>query len=339
MKRLIIIMAATIIAGTASAQSIIAEDLNKKTFPINEKVVSEKVSFYNRMGIQIVGDMYMPKGIDKIRKHAAIIVGHPYGGVKEQSSGLYAQTLAEKGFVTIAIDLSYNGESGGQPRHISTPEGYIEDFMATVDFIGTREFVDRERIGVIGICGSGGFAVSAAAIDPRMKAIATVSMYDMGRATRQGLNDAITEEQRQQTLSQIAEQRWRQFEGDPTQYRYGTPAFIDENTDPVSREFFEYYRTPRGQHPDATTAMSITSNSALMNFFPFQMIETISPRPLLFIAGETAHSRYFSEDAYTLAAEPKELYIVPKAGHVDLYDRMELIPFDRLESFFTEYLK
>ncbi|MFT4168045.1 MAG: alpha/beta hydrolase [Dysgonomonas sp.] len=328
MKKIIAIMAAIILAGTdiASAQKIMAEDLNKRTFSVNENVISEKVHFYNRFGIQIVGDMYLSKNINRQQKYAAIIVGHPYGGVKEQSSGLYAQELAERGFVTIAIDLSYNGESGGQPRHISTPEGYIEDFMATVDFIGTRPFVDKEHIGIIGICGSGGFAISAASIDPRMKAVATVSMYDMGRATRQGLNDVITEEQRQETLKQIAEQRWAEYEGSPVEYRYGTPPSVDEDTHPVSREFFEYYRMPRGSHPGATTAMSITSNPALMNFFPFQMIETVSPRPLLFIAGENAHSRYFSEDAYKLAAEPKELYIVPKAGHVDLYDKTELIP-------------
>lgn len=247
--------------------------------------------------------------------------------------------MASRGFVTLAIDNSYNGESGGQPRKISTAEGFVEDFMAAVDYIGTRSFVNREQIGMIGICGSGGFVISAASVDPRMKAIATVSMYDMGRVNRQGLNDVMTQEQRQETLKQIAEQRWAEYEGVPTRYNYGTPESVDENTHPVSREFFEYYRMPRGSHPSATTAMSITSNPALMNFFPFQMIETVSPRPLLFIAGENAHSRYFSEDAYKLAAEPKELYIVPKAGHVDLYDKTGLIPFDKLESFFKKYLK
>ena len=334
-------MAATVLAtaGTISAQTIVAENPNKKVFPVSDKVISEKVSFYNRLGIQIVGDMYLPKDVDYSQKHAAIIVGHPYGGVKEQSSGLYAQTLAERGFVTIAIDLSYNGESGGQPRRVSTPEGYVEDFMASVDFMGTRSFVDRNRIGVIGICGSGCFSISAAAIDPRMKAIATISMYDMGRAYRQGLNDVLSEEQRQQALAEIAEQRWREFEGAPVKYNAGTPSFIDENSDPVSREFFEYYRMSRGQHPRSTTEISLTSTPVVMNFFPFEMIQTISPRPLLFIAGETAHSRYFSEDAYERATEPKELYLVPGAGHVDLYDRMELIPFDKLESFFTESLK
>lgn len=334
-------MAATILAGTgvSPAQKIIAEDLNKRTFPVNENVISEKVHFYNRFGIQIVGDMYLPKDIDRTQKHAAIIVGHPYGGVKEQTSGLYAQEMASKGFVTLAIDNSYNGESGGQPRKISTAEGFVEDFMAAVDYIGTRPFVNREQIGMIGICGSGGFVISAASVDPRMKAIATVSMYDMGRVNRQGLNDVMTEGQRQEILKLIAEQRWAEYEGAPTRYNYGTPESVDENTHPVSREFFDYYRVSRGQHPSSTTGFTANSTPALMNFFPFEMIQFISPRPLLFIAGENAHSRYFSEDAYKLAAEPKELYIVPKAGHVDLYDKTELIPFDKLESFFKEYLK
>ena len=322
----------------ASAQTLTADNPNMKTFPQSDKVISQKAYFYNRFGIQIVGDMYMPKDINLSRKHAAIIVGHPYSGVKEQTASLYAQAMAERGFVTIAIDLSYNGESGGDPRRLASPEGYVEDFMAAVGYIGTRPYVDRQRIGVLGICGSAGFTISAAAIDPRMKAIAAVSMYDMGRANRQGLNDVVTEEQRRQRLKDVAEQRWREFEGEPVAYS-GRPSRIDENTPAPTREFFEYYSVPRGQHPSSTGAITVTSVSALMNFFPFQMIETISPRPLLFIVGENAHSRYFSEDAFKLAAEPKELYIVPGAGHVDLYDRMELIPFDKLETFFKDNLK
>ena len=197
--------------------------------------------------------------------------------------------------------------------------------------------MERERIGMIGICGSGCFAVSAASVDPRIKAVATVSMYDMGRANRQGLNDVITLEQRKELLRQIGEQRWREAEGAPVAYGIGTPEHPAED-DAVGREFYDYYRTPRGQHPSSTTATTLSSTPALMNFFPFANIELLSPRPVLFIAGEHAHSRYFSEDAYERAGEPKELYIVPGAGHVDLYDRTELIPFDKLAAFFTENL-
>ena len=316
-----------------------AQPQGGKVFPASSKVTSQKVSFYNRMGVQIAGDLYLPENFDRTRKYAAIVSSHPFGGVKEQSGGLYAQTMAERGFVALAIDLSYNGESGGQPRHIATPEGYVEDLSAAVDFMGTRPFVDRNRIGVIGICGSGCFAVSAAAVDPRIKAVATVSMYDMGRANRQGLNDVMTLEQRKELLKHVGEQRWKEFEGAPAEYVVGTPEKLTPETDVVGREFFDYYRTPRGQHPSSTTATSLNSVPALMNFFPFANIELLSPRPVLFIAGEHAHSRYFSEDAYKLASEPKELYIVPNAGHVDLYDRTNLIPFDKLESFFKENLK
>ena len=334
MKRVLLLVAVSVFA----LEHLAAQPQGGKVFPVSKKITSQKVSFYNRMGIQVAGDLYLPVNFDKTKKYAAIISGHPFGGVKEQSGGLYAQTMAERGFVTLAIDLTYNGESGGQPRHVATPEGYVEDFQAAVDFIGTRPFVDRERIGVIGICGSGSFAVSAAAIDPRIKAIATVSMYDMGRANRQGLNDVVTLEQRKALLKHIGEQRWKEFEGAPTEYVIGTPEH-PAKTDTVGQEFYDYYRTPRGHHPSSTTATTINSTPALMNFFPFANIEMISPRPVLFIAGSRAHSRYFSEDAYKLASEPKELYIVPNAGHVDLYDRVNLIPFDKLEAFFKQYLK
>jgi uncharacterized protein len=247
--------------------------------------------------------------------------------------------MAERGFITLAFDASYNGESGGQPRSIASPEAFVEDFSAAVDYLGTRPFVNRNLIGVIGICDSGGFVISAAQIDPRMKAIATVSMYDMGRDRRQGLGDIMTKEDRIKALEEVAEQRWIEFEGGQKKYVIGTPEVITKDSQAAAREFYDYYRTPRGHHPRSTTAMSLTSNGALMNFFPFAQIETISPRPILFIAGENANSRYFSEDAYKLAAKPKELYIVPGAGHVDLYDRLNYIPFDKLTSFFTEYLK
>jgi uncharacterized protein len=258
--------------------------------------------------------------------------------VKEQSSGLYAQQMAERGFVTLAYDASYGGESGGSPRNIASPEAFTEDFSAAVDYLGTNSLVDRDRIGVIGVCGSGSFSLSAAAVDPRIRALATVSMYDMGRAMRQGLNDTVSEDQRKQTLEQAANQRWAELDGAERRMVPGTPIELAEQSTAVDREFFDYYRTPRGEHPRSTTAFTFTSNAAMNGYYPFTQIAAISPRPLLFIAGENAHSRYFSEEAFAQAAEPKELVIVPGAGHVDLYDRTELIPFDKLTEFFTQNL-
>ena len=309
-----------------------------KTFPQSKLVRVKKVSFYNRLGINIVADMYLPRNM-KNKKSPAIIVGAPFGGVKEQTAGLYAQKMAEKGYIALAFDASYNGESGGQPRAIASPEAFVEDFSAAVDFLGTRSFVDRNLIGVIGLCGSGGFAISAAQIDPRMKAIVTVSMYDMGRVRRQELGDSMTLAERKKRLEEIAQQRYIEFLGGEKTYVIGTPEHIDKNSSDAEKEFYEYYRTKRGYHPRSTTAMSRTSDPALMNFFPFAQIETISPRPILFIVGEHANSRYFSEDAYALAQEPKELFIVSGAGHVDLYDNMQYIPFEKIDMFFKSYLK
>lgn len=311
---------------------------NYKTFAANPSLAVEKVQFKDRYDNVLVGDMYFPKGMSQQEKHAAIIVGHPFGGVKEQTSGLYAQELASRGFVTIAFDLAYSGESGGEPRLTVSPETYVDDFSAAVDFLGTRPFVDRNRIGVLGICGSGGFVVSAAAIDPRMKAVATVSMYDMGRTRRQGLQDSISKEQMKQNLIAVAEQRWAEYEGAEPRISAGTPNELPPNASETSREFYAYYRSKRGEHPNYK-GLRYTSDAALMNFFPFQQIDLISPRPLLMIVGDHAHSKYFSEDAYRLAEEPKELYVVKDAGHVDLYDRMDKIPFDKLEAFFRENLR
>jgi uncharacterized protein len=311
---------------------------SKKTFPLSQNVTVEKVSFPNRYGITLVGDMYLSKDMDRSQKYPAIIVGTPYGGVKEQGAGIYAQEMAERGFVTLAFDQSYNGESGGEPRRISSPEIFTEDFSAAVDFLGTREFVDRDKIGVIGMCGSGGFALTAAQVDTRIKAIAPIVMYDMSRVKALGWMDAMTEEQRQDYLDQIGEQRWAEFEGGEVKMIVGTPKTIDEKTDPIGREFFDYYRTERGEHPRSTTEMTMTSDAAFMNFPLLYYIESISPRPILFVTGEFAHSKYFTDDTYEMAAEPKELYVVPGAGHVDLYDRVDLIPFDKLESFFRSSL-
>lgn len=253
--------------------------------------------------------------------------------------------MAERGFVTLSIDLPFWGESEGEPRNAVSPEMYAESFSAAVDFLGSCPFVNRDGVGAIGICGSGSFAISAAKIDPRLKAIATVSMYDMGTANRRGLGGTVSLEQRKQILAEAAEQRYVEFEGGVTRYTSGTVDELTELSNPIEREFYEFYRTPRGEvtpvgaTPETTTHPTLSSNVKFMNFYPFSDIETISPRPLLFIAGENAHSREFSEEAYRLAAEPKELLIIPGAGHVDLYDRTGLIPFDKLESFFKNNLK
>ncbi|ACS81606.1 alpha/beta hydrolase [Maridesulfovibrio salexigens] len=314
-----------------------------KTFPLSDKVIHEKVTYPNRYGITVSADMYKPKDFDKSKKYAALVIGTPYGGVKEQGAGIYAQTMAERGFVAIAFDESFNGESGGEPRHVSSPDIFAEDFSAGVDFLGTRPFVDRNKIGAIGICGSGGFALKAAQVDHRIKAIATASMYDMSRFFRNGWQDTMTAEQRDKVLDELGEQRWKDFENGTPMLPEGFPSVatdsIPEGLDPISSEFWEYYAMKRGHHPRSHGPFTATSNMAFMNFPLLNYIETISPRPILFIMGEKAHSRYFTEDAYKQAAEPKELVIVPGARHIDLYDRTDMIPFDKMEEFFSKALK
>ena len=311
----------------------------------SDRVIVQKVTFKNQYHMAVAGNLFIPKTLDRSRKHAAIVVGHPMGAVKEQSANLYATKMAEQGFVTLALDLSFWGESEGQPRNAVSPDIYAEDFSAAVDFLDTQTFVDRNRIGVIGICGSGSFAISAAKIDPRMKAIATVSMYDMGAANRNGLRHSLTLDQRKQIIAAAAAQRDVEFAGGETRYTSGTVDKLDANSTPIEREFYDFYRTPRGEYtpPSSSTALTthptLTSNVKFMNFYPFNDIETISPRPMLFITGENAHSREFSEEAYRLAGQPKELVVIPGAGHVDLYDRVNLIPFEKLATYFRTNLE
>lgn len=336
-------VAATSLALLGTSHGLAQTDADN--FYKSGSVKMEKVSFSNQYKMKVTGNLFLPENMKEGEKRPAIIVGHPMGAVKEQSANLYATKMAERGFVTLAVDISFWGESEGEPRNAVLPDVYAETFSAATDFLGTRPFVDRNRIGAIGICGSGSFAISAAKIDPRLRAIATVSMYDMGTANRNGVKHAVTLEQRKQIMAEAAEQRYVEFLGGETKYTSGSVHELTETSNPVEREFYEFYRTPRGEYtPEGvssltTTHPTLTSNVKFMNFYPFTDIETISPRALLFITGETAHSREFSEDAYRLAAEPKELYIVPGAGHVDLYDRVGLIPFDKLNAFFTEYLK
>lgn len=336
-----------LLAGLLFSSTAMGADMptGADNFYVSDRVTVQKVTFVNQYRMKVAGNLYVPKGLDRSARHPAIVVGHPMGAVKEQSANLYATKMAEHGFVTLSLDLSFWGESGGQPRNAVSPDIYAEDFSAAVDFLGTRSFVDKGRIGAIGICGSGSVMISAAKIDPRMKAIATVSMYDMGAATRDGIKHAQTLEQRRKILEAAAEQRAIEFAGGETKYVGGTVHELNERSTPIEREFYDFYRTPRGefttrgQSPRLTTHPTLTSAVKFMNFYPFNDIETISPRPMLFITGETAHSREFSEEAYRLAGQPKELLVVPGAGHVDLYDRVNLIPFDRLTAFFLAGLK
>lgn len=313
-------------------------------FYTSNQVIVQQVSFKNQYRMTVTGTLFVPSTLDRTKRTPAIVVGHPMGAVKEQSANLYATKMAERGFVALSVDLAFWGGSEGQPRNAVSPDMYAETFSAAVDFLGSQAFVDRQQIGAIGVCGSGSFVISAAKIDPRLKAIATVSMYDMGAANRNALNHSQTLAQRKQIIAAAAAQRDVEFNGGAVQYTGGTVLRLKADTHPIQREFFDFYRTPRGEFTplgassQTTTMPTLSSNVKFMNFYPFNDIETISPRPLLFITGDQAHSKEFSEDAYQRAAEPKELHYVPGAGHVDLYDRVTLIPWDKLASFFDRHL-
>lgn len=323
-----------------------AQDMSNgaANFYTSDRVTLEKVTFKTQYQMNVAGNLYIPKDLDRNAQHPAIVVGHPMGAVKEQSANLYATKMAEQGFVAMSIDLPFWGESEGQSRNLVSPDVYAEGFSAGVDFLGTRPFVDRARIGAIGICGSGSFVISAAKIDPRIRAIATASMYDMGAANRNALNHSQSVEQRKTAIAAAAEKRYAEFTGGEVELTGGTVHELTADTHAIQREFYDFYRTPRGEYTpkggsaQATTHPTLTSNVKFMNFYPFNDIETISPRPMLFISGDQAHSKEFSEDAYKRAAEPKELVWVPGAGHVDLYDRVDLIPFAKLASFFNQHL-
>lgn len=310
-----------------------------KVFPKSDRVDHRKVTFKNRYGITLAGDLYSPKqrGTGRL---PALALGGPFGAVKEQSSGLYAQTMAERGFVTLAFDPSYTGESGGEPRNVASPDINTEDFSAAVDYLGLQPFVDRDRIGIIGICGWGGMALNAVAVDKRVKAVAAVTMYDMTRVMSKGYNDSVTLEQRTEMLEHLSQQRWQDAER-------GTPAYGPPMNELKGGEakflvdYHDYYKTPRGYHPRAVNSnasWTVTNPLSFMNMPLLTYIAEISPRPLLLIHGENAHSRYFSETAYAAAAEPKEFVIVPGASHTDLYDRTDVIPFARIAAFFERSL-
>ncbi|MGB8712664.1 MAG: alpha/beta hydrolase [Onishia taeanensis] len=325
-------------AGAGEANSLKLAQQWDKTFPKSENVDYQKVTFQNRYGITLAADLYQPKNASG--NLAALVVCGPFGAVKEQASGLYAQTMAERGFVTLAFDPSYTGESGGEPRNVASPDINTEDVSAAVDCLGLQPSVDRERIGLIGICGWGGMALNAVAVDKRIKAVAASTMYDMTRLMSKGYNDGMTLEQRTQTLKQLSRQRWEDAAN-------GSPAYQPPYNELHGGEaqflvdYHDYYMTPRGYHPRAVNsgnAWTITTPLSFMNMPILTYIKEISPRPIFFVHGENAHSLYFSETAYAAAAQPKELMIIPGAVHTDLYDRVDVIPFDKLTTFFRTNL-
>jgi len=332
-----------------------------KTFAQSSKVDHRKVTFKNRYGITLVADLYLPKNRGD-SKLAAIAVSGPFGAVKEQSSGLYAQTLAESGFITLAFDPSYTGESGGQPRDVASPDINTEDFSAAVDFLGLQPEVDRSRIGLLGICGWGGMALNAAAMDTRVAAVATSVMYDMSRAMGHGVGDGkdrYTTADRRAVLKYLNEQRWKDAangtvahsnhdiyvdsSGKVTAADRTLPDVLPENPHPVLKEFFDYYRLPRGFHERSVNSASAWTTTMPLSFMNMPLLSYASEIsiPTLIVTGEKAHSRYFAEDAFkAVGSKHKELVIVPGANHVDLYDNQAgKIPFDKFEQFFETNLK
>ncbi|MBJ6118131.1 alpha/beta hydrolase [Pontibacter sp. BT310] len=360
MKHLVFMIAALLISGQAFSQNSKQQSKNKTkerehyTFELSDQVTRRQVTFKNKYGITVAADLYTPKNSGN-QKLPALIVSGPFGAVKEQSSGLYANELAARGFVALAFDPSFTGESGGEVRNVASPEIFTEDFSAAVDYIGLLPSVDRNRIGLMAICGLSGMALTAATSDSRIKAVATASMYDMSRSMSRGHKDGYTLEQRKKVVDYLSQQRWADAEngsyavglhevpfdknGNVVKGNRVLPETLPKNPDPVLASFFDYYRTPRGFHPrsiNSTTAWTATTPMAFFSFPMAANIDMISPRPVMLIAGEKAHSRYYSEDVYKMASEPKELVIVPNADHVDLYDKKDLIPFDRLEAFFNK---
>ena len=312
-----------------------------KVFPKSDKVDHKKVTFHNRYGITLAADMYTPRGAEG--KLPAIAVSGPFGAVKEQSSGLYAQKMAELGFLTIAFDPSYTGESSGTPRYVASPDINTEDFCAAVDFLSVQENVDPERIGIIGICGWGGMAINAAAIDTRIKATAAMTMYDMTRVTANGYFDAEDSEQaRFEKKKAMNAQRIEDYKSGSYALAGGVVDPLPEDAPQFVKDYYAYYKTPRGYHSrslNSNGGWNVTSSLSFLNMPILQYSSEIRSAVLL-VHGEKAHSRYFSETAYSkLTGDNKELLIIPGANHTDLYDQMDIIPFEKLNAFFTEYLR
>lgn len=311
-----------------------------KIFAKSDKVDVKKVTFKNRYGITLAGDLYIPAGREG-GKLPAIAVAGPFGAVKEQASGFYAQTMAERGFITLAFDPSYTGESGGEPRHVASPDINTEDFSAAVDFLSNRPDVDPEKIGIIGICGFGGFALNAAANDPRIKAAVASTMYDMTRVTANGYFDSMGEKERNELRRQLNAQRTEDFKNGTYAKAPGLPEKLTGDEPQFVKDYWDYYKTPRGFHERSINSngnWTVTSALSLLNM-PILSYAGEIKNAVLIIHGEKAHSRYFGEDAFKkLKGDNKELMIIPGASHVDLYDNPEKIPFNKLEEFFKTNL-
>lgn len=312
-----------------------------KVFPKSDRVEHCKVTFHNRYGIALAADMYTPK--NAAGRLPALAVSGPFGAVKEQSSGLYAQTMAERGFLTIAFDPSYTGESGGEPRYVASPDINTEDFCAAVDFLSVQDNVDPERIGIIGICGWGGMAINAAAIDTRIKATVASTMYDMTRVTAKGYFDGEdSDEQRYQKRAAMCRQRTADYKNGEYARAGGVVDPLPEDAPFFVRDYYDYYKTGRGYHPrslNSNGGWNVTSALSFLNMPILQYSSEIRSAVML-VHGEKAHSCYFSRDAFArLTGDNKELVIIPGAVHTDLYDRTDIIPFDKIEAFFTKNLK
>lgn len=342
-------LAGTIVSAQTSTDQIKEKNMEKlelvkewdKVFPQSNKVIHKKVTFRNRYGITLAADMYIPKNAEG--KLAAIAVSGPFGAVKEQSSGLYAQTLAERGFLTIAFDPSYTGESGGEPRYVASPDINTEDFSAAVDFLSIRDDVDPERIGILGICGWGGMALNAAAMDTRIKATVTSTMYDMSRVNANGYFDAMDAEQRYELRRQLNALRTLDAKKGTYELAGGVVDPLPDDAPQFVKDYYAYYKTPRGYHKRSLNSNNGWNKTSSLSFINMPLL-TYSDEirnAVLMIHGEKAHSRYFSEDAFKkLKGDNKELLIIPGASHVDLYDNLaNVIPFDKIESFFRAYLK
>ena len=311
-----------------------------KVFSKSDKVKHSKITFHNRYGITLAADLYEPQ--ETVGKLSAIAVAGPFGAVKEQSSGLYAQTMAEKGFLTIAFDPSYTGESGGMPRYVASPDINTEDFSAAVDFLSTLDGVDPEKIGIIGICGWGGMALNAAAIDTRIKATVASTMYDMTRVTANGYFDSMDADARYEMRKQLNAQRTEDYKNGSYAMAGGVPAEVPEDAPFFVKDYFAYYKTERGYHQrslNSNAGWNVTSSLSFANMPILQYSDEIRSAVLV-MHGEKAHSCYFSKDAFAkLSGDNKELLLIPEAVHTDLYDNMEVIPFDKLEKFFRTNLK
>ena len=355
-KKLSCLLAAFLLAGltTVSAETATdkcnfsnGNDMEKleltnewdKVFPQSDKVNHSKVTFHNRYGVTLAVDLYVPK--NATGKLAAIAVSGPFGAVKEQSSGLYAQTLAERGFLTIAFDPSFTGESGGQPRYVASPDINTEDFCAAVDYLSTRDDVDPERIGILGICGWGGMALNAAAIDTRIKATVTSTMYDMSRVNANGYFDSMDADQRYELRRQLNAQRTVDYRNGSYERAGGVVDPLPADAPQFVKDYYAYYKTPRGYHKrslNSNDGWNKTSSLSFINM-PILTYSNEIRSAVLMIHGEKAHSCYFSRDAFKkLTGDNKELLIIPGANHTDLYDNLKVIPFDKIESFFREYL-